>query len=148
MFQRLILCHNLTIHLTKSILMKKKAIYISDLHFEHVAWNKELDFQKDELRTFRHRLEEVAPRYKSRDILRLVEQFQNKFIRHFEVIDTLQHEINNKERELSNFAKENPIASNHVHFDDHSVLRDKVESQLEIYKGLKKKFMRFLTETM
>ena len=126
----------------------KKVNYISDLHFEHVAWNNELSFQKDELKTFQHRLEEVTPRYTSSDVLSKVEQYQNKFIRHFEVIDILQHEINKHKHSLATFAKNHPIAINHIHFKDHTGMRDKIESQLSIYKDLKKGFMRFLTETM
>lgn len=126
----------------------KKVNYISDLHFEHVAWNNELSFQRDELKTFQHRLEEVAPRYTDSDVLSKVEQFQNKFIRHFEVIDTLQHEVNEHENHLVTFAKNNPVAVNRVHFKDHTEIREKVESQLDIYKDLKKKFLRFLTQTM
>ncbi len=126
----------------------KKVNYISDLHFEHVAWNNELAFQRDELKTFQHRLEEVAPRYTNSEVLSKVEQFQNKFIRHFEVIDTLQHEVNEQENHLVTFAKNHPIAVDHVHFKDHADLREKVESQLGIYKDLKKNYLRFLTQTM
>ncbi len=40
----------------------KNTIYMSDLHFEHTTWNSELSFEKDELKIFQHRLEEVASR--------------------------------------------------------------------------------------
>lgn len=126
----------------------KKVHYISDLHFEHVNWNNELAFQRDELKTFQNRLEEIAPRYTSKEVLSRVEQFQNKFIRHNEVIDTLMHDVNAHETTLSDFAKEHPIAVDHVHFEDHSKIREDVETQFEIYKTLKKSFLRFLTETM
>ena len=126
----------------------KKVNYISDLHFEHVAWIKELSFQRGELKSFQNRLEEVVPNYTSTEVLSKVEQFQNKFIRHNEVIDTLEHEVNEHEHNLVSFAKSHPIAIDHVHFKDHTGIREKVESQLDIYKELKKKFMRFLTQTM
>ncbi|MFT4568448.1 MAG: hypothetical protein ACI9FN_003417 [Saprospiraceae bacterium] len=77
--------------------MKKKAIYIDDLHFEHKLWKSQLEFQRDELKVFTHRLEEVVVRWTDKDVLSKVEHFQNVFIRHNEVIDTLIHDINEHE---------------------------------------------------
>ena len=122
---------------------------ISDLHFENISWNNDLKFQRDELNIFQKRLEEVAPRYTAKAIQRRVEQFQNKFIRHFEVLDTLVHDIKIHENHLSDLAKAEPPASvDLVNLEDHIALRESVESQVEIYKELKKNFMRFLTQTM
>lgn len=126
----------------------KKKIHISDLHFEHMHWLSSLLFEKDELISFQNRLEEVAPRWTEQDVLAHVEQYQNKFIRHNEVLDTLIHDIRAKEKELAVRAKENPTAINHVHFDDHTTLRDRVEMQQKIYRELKTTFVRFLTTTM
>ena len=126
----------------------KEAIYISDLHFEHSSWNNDLAFQRDELTIFEKRLEEVAPRYTRVEVLSKVEQFQNKFIRHFEVIDTLQHKIKVHENHLSVFATSHPIAVDHVRFNDHGSFRGEIETQIEMYKDLKKDFLRFLTQTM
>ncbi len=126
----------------------KTKIYISDLHFEHAAWISELSFQKDELRIFQRRLEDVASKWTSKSVMKKVEYFQNNFIRHNEVIDILSHDINGHENKLSCFAKEHPIAINHVHFDDHSTLRSDIETQRKIYLELKTAFLRYLTETM
>lgn len=126
----------------------KTKIYISDLHFEHKAWSSELSFQKDELKIFRNRLEEVASRWTVKDVMKQVEHFQNNLIRHNEVVDTLVHDVNAHEHELSRFAKENPVAIDHVHFKDHAKLRGEVETQRKLYGELKSEFMRFLTETM
>ena len=43
--------------------METKVIYNSDLHFEHERWRSELRFWKDELRSFRNRLEELVLRW-------------------------------------------------------------------------------------
>lgn len=126
----------------------KKAIYMSDLHFEHEAWKSELLFQKDELKTFKNRLEEVIPKYTNKDVLAKGEQFQNQIIVHDEIVDTYLHEINVHEDELTAFAKSHPVAADHVHFKDHSELRDKVETQRVLYDKFKKSFFRYLTETM
>ena len=128
--------------------MKKKAIYIDDLHFEHKLWKSQLEFQRDELKVFTHRLEEVVVRWTDMDVLSKVEHFQNVFIRHNEVIDTLIHDINEHEHKLSNRAEANPVAIDHVHFDDHTEFRGRIESQMKIYDDMKKGYLRFLTEAM
>ncbi|WP_452598326.1 hypothetical protein [Pontimicrobium sp. MEBiC01747] len=126
----------------------KNKIYISDLHFEHTAWKSELSFQKDELKIFQNRLEEVASRWTKKEVMVQVEHFQNNFLRHNEVVDTLLHKINIHEDELSTFAKEHPIALDHIHFNDHKAFRDEIETQRKIFSELKTEFLRFLTETM
>lgn len=126
----------------------KNKIHISDLHFEHMHWLSSLLFEKDELKSFQNRLEVVAPRWTEQDVLAQVEQYQNKFIRHNEVLDTLVHDIRSNEKELADRAKENPTALNHVHIAEHTSLRDRVDMQQKIYRELKTLFLRFLTSTM
>ncbi len=53
----------------------------------------------------------------------------------------------NDEKELAEYAAENPVAVDHVHFSDHSTLREDVETQRKLYTNLKTEFLRFLTET-
>ena len=120
--------------------MKKKAVLMSDLHYEHKVWKRQIEFQIDELEIFTHRLEEVVTRWTDKEVLAKAEHFQNTFIRHKEVLDTQLHEINVHNDTLVEFVKEHPIASDHVHF--------KVETQIEMFHEMKKEFMRFLTETM
>ena len=126
----------------------KNKIYISDLHFEHTSWKSELLLQKDELKIFQKRIEEIASRLPQNSILKKVEHFQNNFIRHNEVIDILLHSVGEHEQELSSFAKDHPVAINHVYFKDHSSLREEIETQRKIYLELKTEFMSFLTEAM
>lgn len=128
--------------------MKKKHIYLSDLHFEHTTWKSELVFQQDELKTFNARLEEVVPRYTDTTVLARSEQFQNQIIRYNEVLDELIHDINTHEHTLIDYAKEHPVAIDHVHFDDHGGIREKIETQREIYAEFKKEFLRYLTKYM
>ena len=128
--------------------MKKKAIYINDLHFEHKQWMSELEFQRGELKSFIKRLEEVVVRWTDKEILRQVEHFQNQFILHDEVIDTLVHDINLEEQKLSTFAASHPVAIDHVHFEDHGGMRERNEDQSRIFTNLRKEYMRFLTTAM
>ena len=128
--------------------MKKKAIYINDLHFEHKQWMSELEFQRGELKSFIKRLEEVVVRWTDKEILRQVEHFQNQFILHDEVIDTLVHDINLEEEKLSTFAASHPVEIDHVHFEDHGGMRERNEDQSRIFTNLRKEYMRFLTTAM
>lgn len=127
---------------------KEKAIYLSDLHFEHRQWTKELQFWQDEIATFQHRLEEVVVRWTDTDVLAQAEQFQNQFIRHREVIDELLHDISTHEQELSTFAEEHVIAIDHQHFGDHTKHRERMDTQRKIYHELKQNFFAFLTRAM
>ena len=128
--------------------MKTKPIYISDLHFEHKKWKSLLEFQREELKSFNKRLEEVVVRWTDQDVLSRVEQYQNKFIRHNEIIDTFLHDIGVEENKLTAYAISHPVAIDHVHFDDHGGMREKVDTQQSMYNELKKEFMRFLTTAM
>ncbi len=128
--------------------MENQSVFNSDLHFEHVQWKSELSFWEDEIKTFKHRLEELVVRWTNKDVLRELEQFQNQFILHNEVIDILQHEINVHEKELSTLEMADETALNTSPTKDHLTFRKKMETQREIYADLKKKFFRFLSKCM
>ncbi len=123
-------------------------VYMSDLHFDHKLWKRQLDFQKDELSFFTNRLEEVVSRWTDKDILKQVEHFQNVFIINSNVIDELLHGINAHEDKLVERTKENPVAIDHVKFNDHVEHRDKVETQNKMYTNLKVEFLSFLNKAM
>lgn len=125
-----------------------KKEHLDVLHFEHEKWGSQLEFYKDELKTYTKRLEDIASRYTGRGVMQELEKFQNQFIRQNEVIDILVHDINKHEETLVESVKENPVASNHRLFDDHSELRDRMEMFLKIYNELKPEFMRYLTKYM
>jgi len=123
----------------------EKLVTIADLHFEHKSWTSELVFQKDELHIFEKRLEDVVIQYQEKNILKRVEYFQNQFIRHNEVIDILKHKINIHEQELNNYDKNYAVDVNNKSFKNHSMVKEKMETQQHLYKDLKTEFMRFLT---
>lgn len=123
-------------------------MYISDLHFEHVQWRSELMFWEEQIASYIRRLEEVVTRYSENGVRAQVEHFQNQFILHNDVIDVLKKDIKKHEQHLADYAQEHPVAVNHVHFDDHSQLRDRMETQRNIYHDLKTKYFRFLSASM
>ncbi len=123
-------------------------VYMKDLHFEHKLWLNELKFYKDELEIFEHRLDELVKRNTTKKILARLEQFQNKFIYQKDVIHELKHKVKTHEKQLTKFAKDHPIASDHQYFKDHTELRDEMREYKEIFSELKEAFMLYLSEWM
>ena len=128
--------------------MVKEHIYLRDLHFEHMRWLNLLSFERNEIEIFEHQLSDIVTRNTSKDILAEAEHYQNQFIRHKEVLDELVHEINEHETGLARFAKEHQIATNHMYFDDHGGLRDKIETQVKIFRELKTEYRSYLSKWM
>lgn len=122
--------------------------HMSDLHFQHNVWANALKFYTEELVIFTKRLEEVTSRNTDREFLANVEHFQNIFIRQKEVIDILLHDINQHESELVKYAKDHPIAVDHVYFQNHTSLVDRIETFEKIWKELREEYMRFLAKWM
>lgn len=122
--------------------------HLDVLHFEHENWVKQLKFYKDELKTYNNRLEDIAKANTGKEVMAKLESYQNKFVRQNEVIDILIHDINEHEGVLVKSVKENPVASDHRLFEDHSELRDRMKTFLKIYNKLKPKFMRYLGKYM
>ena len=68
--------------------------FIYKQHEENVEWSNKLDFYKDEIKILQNRLEEIAAKNNHKDVLALVEQFQNRLIIHRNTIDEIQHKVN------------------------------------------------------
>lgn len=127
---------------------KTPQVHIDDLHFEHKSWAKELDFFKGEIEFFKKRLAEVAVRYSDKEVLKGIEHFQNQFYIQGNHIEELGATINKHELELADYAKENPIAIDHVRFPDHLDLRARIETNRDIINELKKEYQRYLSKWM
>lgn len=128
--------------------IKEKRVHIDDLHFEHKTWINELQFYKDEMPIFQSRLEEIAKRYTSSEVLAELDQFQNRIYLERNAIDELLHDINLHEKALAKYAHEHPVAIDHVLFKDHAPLRDRVETNRAIMHELKTEFNRYLAKWM
>lgn len=127
---------------------KMGRVHIDDLHFEHERWRKELDFYKDELPVFQRRLEEVASRYTDQAVLAELDHFVNQFTIQKIAFDELAHDIHAHEATLAKYAKEKPVAVDHVLFEDHEPLRDRMETARKIFADLKIEFNRYLAKWM
>ena len=128
--------------------MIQERVHINDLHFEHRIWMNELRFFKDQLRIFNDQLGEVVRRWTDKEVLAQAEAFQNQFIRQDEVIDELLHEFKAHDKKLAEYAKDHPVAIDHVLFDNHVEQRDKMETFIRLYDDMKKRYMDFLRSSM
>ncbi len=126
--------------------MLPKSVYLRDLHFEHGVWMKEFTFFEEELEIFQRRLEDVASQNSDMEIMSKVESFQNQFILQKEVLQKLSHDIKAHESILARYAQEHPTAIDHVHFHDHSSLREEVDTFRDLFVEMKRKFLRFCAE--
>ena len=124
--------------------MVSENAFLSDLHFEHKVWMNELNFFEDEIMTFEHRLEELAKQnLTKRDVMVELEHFQNQFIRQKEVINELKHDIRMHQQYLTGVAEANPTTSDQPKFQDHTNLRERMETFRKIYLDLKTEFFQY-----
>ena len=113
-----------------------------------MLWLNEINFYKEELKIFNKRFEDIVVRYTDKEVLAELEKFQNQFIRQAEVVDEISHKVRKHEQELAKYAEENPVAIDHVHFEDHKELREEFETFVKIYQELKAEYTRFLAKYM
>lgn len=129
--------------------MKTEVIFNPDLHFEHQLWLNELSFWRDELKSFTMRLDELVNRWTDKEVLKELEHFQNEFYIHSETMDALKDDI---ERHEINIAEHSTMGNSEVldtvFVKKHLVMRERMETQRELYGELKKAFFRFLTKYM
>jgi hypothetical protein len=121
---------------------------IADLHAEHKEWLTKLDFYKDETAIMRNRLEEIASKNTSKEILAQVEHFQNQLIVQKENIDEIRHVVKNHENYLESRVTENASASDQQRAQDHTKMRERVNGFEKIFTELRHEFNRFLSKTM
>lgn len=123
-------------------------MHMSELHSEFISWIKSMLFYKDEFSFLQKRLEEIAVKNNSHEVMRYVEHFQNQFILQKEVIDILKHDLNEEDTRLAEYAKANPVASDHQLFGNHDELKDRFETFEKLYLELKTDFEKFLAQNL
>ena len=121
--------------------------YLSELHVRYTSWLKDLEFYRDEVKTFNTRLEEIVVRNTKIEITSQVEQFQNRFIRQNEVIDILHHDIAKDHKRLVYNAKSNNVATDRRRVEDNLELTQRMSTFVKLFEELKKDFAEFLTKT-
>ncbi len=125
-----------------------KKVHLADLHTEHMLWLNALTFYREEITILEKRLEDVASRNTHSEVLAELEHFQNQYIREREVIDEMRHDVKQHENMLEREIKERPVAVDHRLFNDHTELRERMETFERLYKDLKKELFRWLEARM
>lgn len=124
-------------------------ISIPKLHTEYTAWMDELTFYKEEIKIFERHLEHLIANNRDKDTLAQVEHFQNVFIRQKEVIDTLKHNLHVSEKQLTAFVKKmSGMGLSSIKMDNHTRLRDEMQTFRKLFNDLKTEFRKFETVCM
>lgn len=126
--------------------MDSEIIYNEDLHFEHQQWSRELDFWQDELKTFKHRLEELYSKWKDKELLTRLDHYENRFRIHSDKIHEFKQRIYAHELNMAQHTKVGDISIDRVSYPYHLDFRQQIEVQREMYNELKKEFFKFLTQ--
>ena len=124
----------------------KESIYTQ--HEENTNWMKKLDFYKDEIKILRNRLEEIAAKNNSEEVLSKVEHFQNQFIIQRDNIDNIAHAVKLNEEELLNEINRNPVAVDRRKMAYHEKEQDLVETFEQNFNEIRGEFNRFTSKWM
>ncbi len=121
---------------------------IIEQHAEHIEWLNKLSFYKDDMVTFQHRLNDIAKKNTSMEIMAVVEQLQNQLKIHEEQADILKHEINEHEQAIERSILENPVAADHRKVQDHAIHREKIASFELLFAQYRKTLLSFCAKWM
>lgn len=126
--------------------MEKKNIY--SLHEEHKTWLNVLQFYKDDIEVMKKRLEEIASKNTSKEVLAMVEHFQNQLIIQRNNIDELNHAVKQEENAIEKNINNNPVAVDHRSMEDNPKMRDDINSFEKNFAELRKDFIGFIAKWM
>jgi len=117
---------------------------IYDQHAENTEWTSKLNFYKDDIKIMTGRLEEVASKNSSKEVLAQVEHFQNQLIIQRNNIDEALHAVKMNEEKLQAEINENPVAVDHRSVQYHGAEKEMVESFEKNFNELRSEFNEFV----
>lgn len=122
----------------------ESTVSIEQFREELQSWKHELSSIKEEIRQFEYQLEKMANKKLPKDLLALVEHFQNQFICQKEVIDTLRHDLPDSRNKLENIFH-HLRSDNRVENWESSTegLEGRMDTFRKIYIEIKQNFRRF-----
>ncbi|MBL0340289.1 MAG: hypothetical protein IPP71_04800 [Bacteroidetes bacterium] len=121
---------------------------IEILHNEHREWLNKLDFYKDDLPILRKRLEEVAAKNTAKEVMQMVEHFQNQFIIQRNELDEFRHAIKQHENSLEAAIKSNETAINRQRLTDHPEMRERMERFEKLFQEFRMDLLKFVAKHM
>ncbi|MGZ3921647.1 MAG: hypothetical protein ACXVNM_01835 [Bacteroidia bacterium] len=125
-----------------------ETIKVYTQHEENKKWMNTLLFYRDEIKVMESRLGEVASKNNAKDVLALVEQFQNQLTVQKENIDILKHEINLSDDAISAEIKKNKTAIDHREIKKDIALTQKLEAFDKSFHNNKASLNLFLMKWM
>lgn len=117
-------------------------------HEENVEWSHKLDFYKDEIKILQNRLEEIAEKNNHKDVLALVEQFQNRLIIHRNTIDEIRHKVTISEDKIHEEITKNPINADSQKTTHYQIEKEEIQIFEKVFNELREEFNRFVSKWM
>ena len=128
------------------IMATKEKIYKQ--HEENSTWINKLDFYKQEISILKGRLEELAQKNSSKEVMGEIEHFQNQFIIQRDNIDNILHAVKINEAELIATIESNPVAADHRKVEYHEREQDLVKTFEKNFSSLRQEFKKFAAKWM
>lgn len=116
---------------------------IDVLHSEHREWLNKLDFYKDDLVLLRKRHDEVVTKNTNREVMAMVEHFQNQFIIQRNEIDEFRHAIKEHENIIEAAINANGTAIHRQRIQDHPEMRERMERFEKLFHEFRMELLRF-----
>ena len=126
----------------------EKVKTINELHEEHRTWLNKLLFYEDELIIMASRIAEVEKKNTSKDVLALVDHFQNQLVIQKEQIDILKHDIKSHALFLEGAIIKNHDSIDDEKFSDHKKHRESILVFEKIFNDLRAELIQFLSKWM
>ena len=114
---------------------------------ECMAWERLLDFFKQENSHLKIRLSEVLDNKTDKDFLALAEHFQNQFILKDEFVDEMSHDVREQEQNLVTLAdKKAAIEENLI--KKQQKIRNEMEFLEKDFNRIKNEFNKYLVSVL
>jgi hypothetical protein len=117
-------------------------------HIAYTIWLNKLGFYKDDLAVWQNRLNEIASKNTSHEIMAELEQYQNQWTIQNEQIDILKHESGLHIKAIEALISQNVVASDHRKMATNNELEEKLERFEELFFVFRKNIMVFLARWM
>lgn len=117
-------------------------------HEENTEWSSKLDFYKDEITILTGRLEEIAGKNSTSEVLAEVEKYQNQLLLQRNSVDEISHLINVNEDALREEVNSNPVAVDHRTVEYHAKEQEMIVAFEKNFADLRADFIRFSAKWM
>lgn len=121
---------------------------LEQFHHENQAWERMLNFFRQENSFLKNRLSEVVDPRTDKEFLVLAEHFQNQFILKDEFIDEMLHDVHEQEGLLKTCFSNNDIPLQPKNIKKQEKLRNEMEFLEKEFASLKNEFNKYLVRIL